>query len=82
MARVKLKCDNTNHEKKILLLKILAENLIYATRIITVQDGFVVLTRSDEDMDKIFQGKTNEELANNSYKPVLPPELKAKRTVL
>ncbi len=82
MARVKIKSEDTTQSNRIILLRILSANIIYATRIITVQDGFIVLTRSDEEVDKIFQQKTQQELTNNRFLPILPPELKAKRTVL
>ncbi len=82
MARVKIKSEDTTQSNRIILLRILSANIIYATRIITVQDCFIVLTRSDEEVDKIFQQKTQQELTNNRFLPILPPELKAKRTVL
>ena len=44
IARVKLKSNHTSNEKKTQFLKTLAENLIYATRIIKTNDGFAVLT--------------------------------------
>ena len=82
MPRVKIKHSLPNNQTKLQLLRTLSENLIYATRIITSQDGFIVLTRSDEDVDQIFQSKTSEQLHENGFQPILPPELRAKRTVL
>ncbi len=82
MPRVKIKHPDTSQERRLLLLRTLSENIIYATRIINAQDGFIVLTRSDEEIDKIFQEKVFQELKKNNFQAVLPPELKAKRTIL
>ena len=82
MARVKIKSEDNSQERKTLLLSILAKYLIYATRAIIVPDGFIILTRTDGDLDKILQGKTSEDLKSNNLHAVLPPELRAKRTVL
>ncbi len=82
MARVKIKTSDTSQDRRILLLRILSENIIYATRIINIQDGFVVLTRNDDEIDKIFQDKIVQDLKKNDFQPVLPPELKAKRTAI
>ncbi len=79
---MKIKSEDTTQGNRIILLRTLSANIIYATRIITVQDGFIVLTRSDEEVDKIFQQKTQQELINNRFLSILLPELKAKRTVL
>ncbi len=82
MARVKVKSDDTSPEQRILLLRTLSENVIHATTIITVQDGFIVLTRSAEDVHNIFQRKAHNVLSTHRFHPVLPPELRAKRTTL
>ena len=82
MPKVKIKHPNPNETNKLTLLRALSENLVYATRIIIVRDGYVVITRTDEDVDLIFRGKTYKELNDLNFKPILPPELKAKRTVI
>lgn len=82
MPRVKIKHPDPNDKTKLTLLRTLSENLIYATRIITVHDGFIVITRSDEDVDLIFRGNTHDDLKELNFKPILPPELRAKRTVI
>lgn len=64
------------------MLKTLSQNLIYAKRIIDVNDGYVVLTRNDEDLDKIFQGNCLKEIKKYDFTPILPSELRAKTTVL
>ncbi len=41
-----------------------------------------MLTRNDDEIDKIFQDKIVQDLKKNDFQPVLPPELKAKRTAI
>ena len=82
MARVKIKHPKPTPEAKTKILKVLSQNLIYVTRIIEAHDGFIVLTRNDEELDKIFQAKCAKELKNENFTPVLPPELRARRTVM
>ena len=82
MPRVKIKHPDPNDANKLQLLRTLSENLVYATRIITVHDGFIVITRTDEDVDLIFRGKASKDLDEQRFKPILPPELRAKRTIL
>lgn len=53
MGRIKVKTRSPNEEKKVKLLRILSLNKVYATRLVTMNDGFHVITRTDEDLDKI-----------------------------
>lgn len=83
MAKVKIKTNNSNDQiRKHKLLEILAKNDIYATKIIPVPDGYVVLTTSETELDKLFNGKTDAELTTEGFAPQIPLELKAKRSVL
>lgn len=83
MAKVKIKSNNSNDPlRKHKLLEILAKNDIYATKIIAVQDGFVVITANEPEMDKIFNNKTDKDLNKEGFSPQIPLELKAKRSVL
>lgn len=45
-----------------LLLEVLSKNGIFATKIIPVADGFVVLTENDSELGKIFNSTTDQEL--------------------
>ncbi|MPC48298.1 hypothetical protein E2C01_042066 [Portunus trituberculatus] len=82
MARVKIKTNNNKDpRRKFALLNILSSNDIYPTNIIIVQDGFVIIS-SDEEQEKIFQDSTKQELLQNDFTLITPPELKAKRTVI
>lgn len=82
MARVKIKHPDLNNEHKIQLLRTLSEDFIFATKTIPVQDGFVVLTRTDDDADYIFRPKIFDNLKSLHFNHVLPPELRAKRTAV
>ena len=82
MAKVKIKHKNPSPAVKAKLLECLSKNMIYATQIIDIKEGYIVLTRSDLDLDKIFQGECNDDLRKEYFNCVLPPELKAKRTVI
>lgn len=83
MAKVKIKAKNSKQvETKNKLLCMLSKHDIYATRIIPNSDGFIVLTLNDTDLDKIFDGTTNTDLTNNGFTPLIPPQLRANRSVV
>ena len=82
MPRVKIKHPDPTGKNKIKLLRILSDKLIYATRIIPTNDSFIVITRTDEDTDNIFSSNTINLLKEEDFTPVLPPEVKAKRTIV
>lgn len=82
MPRVKIKHPDPSAKNKLKLLRLLSEKLIYATRIIPTTDSFAVITRTDEDTDNIFSPNTISLLKEEEFSPVLPPEIKAKRTIL
>ncbi len=78
---MKIKSPNSKDQRrKHKLLEILSKNAIYAAKTITVTDGFVVLTRSESEQDRIFSNKTDNELKKN-FVPQISLELKAKRSV-
>jgi len=83
MARVKIKSQNAKDPvRRFTLLEILSKNDIYATKIIPIPDGFIVLLSNDNEMDKIFNNKTNKELESSEFFPQIPAELRAKRSVM
>lgn len=47
-----------------------------------VNDGFTIYTMTEGDLDKLFKGITDRYLESKGLTPVLPPELKAKRSVI
>ena len=82
MARLKIKSDNSREpSRKSVLLEILSNADIYITKLIPVNDGFIIIT-IDEDQDKVFQEGVKTKLTENNFHTVLPPELKAKRSVI
>ena len=82
MARVRIKHLDPSPTTKLKLLKTLSENQIYATKIITTPDSFVVLTRTDDEIDKIFKLQCSTALKEAGFEPIIPPELRAKRTII
>lgn len=83
MAKVKIKAKNSRQpETTNKLLSLLSKHDIYATRVIPKNDGFVVLTYNDSELDKIFDGTTNNDLINNRFTPIIPNQLRANRSVV
>lgn len=82
MARVKIKHPTPSPTKRTSPLRTPSQNLIYATKIIDVNDGYIMLIRNDEDIDKIFKGNYVRELSKEDFEPILPPEQSAKRTII
>lgn len=83
MARLKIKTANAKDQgRKEELLNILSTNDIYVTRIIQANDGFVILTQNEDEMDKIFNNIIDKELQKKNFTPIMPPQLKANRSIL
>lgn len=83
MARVKIKHPRPKHDgSRIELVSILGTSGIYVTRIITVDDGFIVLTKDDKDTDTLFQRETIVKLNEKQFSPTVPVDIKAKKTIL
>ena len=70
-----------NNNIKLTLLKILSEHLNYATGIILTPNSYVVLTRSYEGSEKIFQATCSVTLKDDGFDPFIPTRLRAKRTI-
>lgn len=83
MTKVKIKANNSKQvETKNKLLGISSKHDVYATRIIPNNDGFVLLTLNDADLDRIFDGTTNADLTNNGFTPMIPSQLRANNYVV
>ena len=82
MARVKIKHPDPSPTTKLKLLRTLSENIIYAIKLIPINDGFILLTRTDDEVDKVFKSDCQKTLQQQGFEPILPPELRAKRTVI
>ena len=82
MSKIKIKCRPTSKEKKLKLVEILSKHQIEVSRILPAYDGFVILTVSESHSDNIFSAKIKGELESNEFHAVMPPELKAKKSVI
>lgn len=83
MARVKIKCSNSKDPRKtVKLLEILATNNTVVSGIIPISDGFIILTTNDNELDNIFNNKTDRTLEEQEFIPQIPPQLRANRSVL
>lgn len=83
MARVNIKTTNPKDPRRTTkLLEILSSQDIYIIRLLSINDGFVALTCSDEDLDKVFNSDTEKKLVENDFRPQMPPQLRALRSVL
>jgi hypothetical protein len=64
------------------LLGILSINGVKCSKILTQGDGFSVVCNSPADADTIFSDKCSHSLQSQNFDPVLPAELKSKRTII
>ncbi len=71
MARIKIKSSKNGRDQKLKLLEILCKKDIEICKIITTHYA-----------DCIFKQDTRQELTSHDFSPVLPPELKAKKSVI
>lgn len=82
MGRVKIKHPKPKEiETRRQLLNILAPE-VKITRLVPTRDAVIVLTASDKDGDEIFQLNKQEKLEKHSFNAIMPPELRAQRTVI
>lgn len=63
------------------LLDILSTTL-RVSRLIPANDAIVILTPTDKDADAVFLNDTPNRLASAGFTPIVPPELRAQRTVI
>lgn len=83
MTRVKIRNPNSKDPNiKQELLEVLSRNEVYISRLIPIADGFVITTSSEADLDQIFNGVTDKILEDKGFQPMIPPELKANRSVI
>lgn len=60
MDRVNIKVEDSNDpRRKGKLLGILSHSKIFGTRTIPVSDRYIILTENDEELDTIFDNKTD-----------------------
>ena len=69
MARVKIKCRSNTKETKLALIEILCRKDVEISRIITIKDGFVVLTVNEHSADSVFNRDTKNDLTSKGLQP-------------
>ncbi len=69
-------------DKKLKQIEILCRKDIEVSRIFTANDGFAILTVTENHADLIFKSNTKEELNSYGFFPVMPIELKAKKSII
>ena len=83
MARVKIKHKGlTSRENKLKLLEILCKNEIHVTKVIDAHDGYAVLLLNEAHAEHVFIKKVKEELQQNDFSSLMPPDLKVKKSVI
>ncbi len=83
MARVMIKCrGEPDREKKTRLLEILCGSEIHVTKVFSTPDGFALLLLNEDHADNIFSQNVKEALEANDFAPILPPEIKVKKSVI
>lgn len=83
MAKVKIKHQKSRElNTRTKLLELLSKHQVYATRIVPLDDSLYVLTSDTNEAEKIFGFLCKEELQINGFTPILPPDLKANRTII
>lgn len=85
MARVKIKhkLDPNDRRTKQKLLETLANSNINICNLISTHDGNIVaVTATDNDADTLLNQRNVQELNKAGFDPILPPEVKSRRTVI
>lgn len=82
MRRIKIKCTNRNKEAWQQLLTVLSNNDVRCSKLVPCSDGYIAHCNSDEDCDRIFHNKCMRELNYKNFDIMVPPEVKAKRTII
>ena len=82
MARIKIKCRSNTRDEKLKLIEIFGTREIEVSGFIPTHDGFVALTLSEEHADSIFNAQNKEYLESQGFRPIMPPELKVKKSVI
>lgn len=82
MARIKIKHPTQTQDDKRALLSILGNHNVFATKVAYARDGFIILTSLESETDSLFSEECLQSLQSKNFQPLIPPELKAKRTIL
>lgn len=85
MGRIKIKhnLDPGDSRIKLKLLELLAPTKINVCKLTTTNDGsLLVVTSTEADADRLLDNKIVKTLNDAGFDPILPPELRARRTVI
>ncbi len=83
MPKIKIKSvGSSNNDRKRKLLEILFRNDIETCRVFTAGDGFTVVPADEENGDKIFTNEVKSKLTDEGFNPIMPHELKIKKSVI
>lgn len=80
-ARVKIKMKKSS-SAKVSLLGICNSNSVKVSRVIEVVDGYLLFCSSISDLDTLFSSKVQTYLSALSMECVIPPQLRARRSVI
>ncbi len=82
MAKVKIKCRSNSRDEKLKLIEIFGKKDIEVCGFIPTHDGFLAITPSEKQADNIFSNETREHLESHGFRPIMPPGLKVKKSVI
>lgn len=85
MARIKIKHKVNLNDKqtKQKLLELLAKEGVNICNLIPTRDGSIVaVTATENDADLLLKTNMMKTLGNEGFEPILPPEVRARRTVI
>lgn len=83
MPRLKITCngDPKDRRNKLKLLEILAPADVYANELYEAHDGYII-NASEREVDTVLESTMTRTLQDQGFFPILPPEIKAKRTII
>lgn len=79
MARIKIK---TNKDPRLKNTKLDLLKILYPNGVLEARDGVVITTYTDQEVDKILEPGTTATPEKHGFSPILPPEVKARRTII
>ncbi|KAK8374448.1 hypothetical protein O3P69_018934 [Scylla paramamosain] len=83
MTRLKITCDGDPKDRriKLKLLEILAPADVYANALYEANGGYII-NASEKEVDTVLESAATQTLQSHGFYPILPPEIKARRTII
>ena len=84
-SKVRIKCDSMSQDKRLKLLKILEQFRIKCSKLISplsVPNEYVAFLHDISDVDKLFTDNCINAFTALNCSPIMPAQLKAKRSVI